>query len=143
MYKNLTKLASVILIFVAPLVIIVRRYNADQVVATNTQLSIVPLLFIITIALVALWFTSNQFMHMVRTDKFGYLSIGFFGAMLAILLFLVWFVLQYIVTSAKVNLDLFVDTFSYHQRSLIEMLVFIFTGLVVAFIGRIYFGPSR
>lgn len=142
MYKNLTKLFSVGLIFIAPLVIIVRRYNADQIVSTNTRLGLVPLMFIVTIALVALWFSSNQFMHMVRTDKFGYLSIGFFGAMLAILLFLVWFILQYIVTSAKVNLDLFVETFSYHQRSLIEMLVFIISGLTIAFIGRVYFGTK-
>lgn len=142
MYKNLTKLFSVGLIFIAPLVIIVRRYNADQIVSTNTRLGLVPLMFIVTIALVALWFSSNQFMHMVRTDKFGYLSIGFFGAMLTILLFLVWFILQYIVTSAKVNLDLFVETFSYHQRSLIEMLVFIISGLTIAFIGRVYFGTK-
>jgi hypothetical protein len=140
MYKNLTKIVSVGLIFVAPLVIIFRRYNADQIVSTNSRLGLVPLMFIITITLVALWFASNQFMHMVRTDKFGYLSIGFFGAMLSILLFLVWFVLQYIVTSAKLNLDLFVETFSYHQRSLIEMLVFIISGLTIAFIGRLYFG---
>lgn len=142
MYKNLTKLFSVGLIFIAPLVIIVRRYNADQIVSTNTRLGLVPLMFIVTIALVALWFSSNQFMHMVRTDKFGYLSIGFFGSMLTILLFLVWFILQYIVTSAKVNLDLFVETFSYHQRSLIEMLVFIISGLTIAFIGRVYFGTK-
>jgi hypothetical protein len=140
MYKNLTKIVSVGLIFVAPLVIIFRRYNADQIVSTNSRLGLVPLMFIVTITLVALWFASNQFMHMVRTDKFGYLSIGFFGAMLSILLFLVWFVLQYIVTSAKINLDLFVETFSYHQRSLIEMLVFIISGLTIAFIGRLYFG---
>jgi hypothetical protein len=140
MYKNLTKIVSVGLIFLAPLVIIFRRYNADQIVSTNSRLGLVPLMFIVTITLVALWFASNQFMHMVRTDKFGYLSIGFFGAMLSILLFLVWFVLQYIVTSAKINLDLFVETFSYHQRSLIEMLVFIISGLTIAFIGRLYFG---
>lgn len=142
MYRNLTKLVSVGLIFVAPLVIIFRRYNADQIVSTNTRLGLVPLMFIVTIALVALWFASNQFMHMVRTDKFGYLSIGFFGAMLSILLFLVWFILQYIVTSAKINLDLFVETFSYHQRSLVEMLVFIISGLTIAFIGRLYFNTK-
>jgi len=142
MYKNLTKIVSVGLIFVAPLVIIFRRYNADQIVYTNSRLGLVPLMFIVTITLVALWFFTNQFMEMVRTDKFGYLSIGFFGAMLSILLFLVWFVLQYIVTSAKLNLDLFVETFSYHQRSLIEMLVFIISGLTIAFIGRLYFGKK-
>ena len=143
MYKNITKVAAAALIFVAPLIVILRRYNADQTVITNTQMQIVPLIFIVTIALVALWFTSNQFMEMVRTNKFGYLSIGFFGAMLGILLFLVWFVLQYIVTSAKFNLDQFVNTFSYHQRTLVEMLVFIVSGLTLAFIGRIYFGKER
>ena len=143
MYKNLTKLAAVGFIFVAPLVIIFRRYNVEQVQSLNTQMSIVPLLFIVTIALVALWFASNQFMEMVRTDKFGYLSIGFFGAILSILLFLVWFVLQYIVISAKTNLDNFVETFSYHQRSLVEMLVFIISGLVLAFVSRMYFGAKR
>jgi len=143
MYKNITKVAAAALIFLAPLIVILRRYNADQTVITNTQMQIVPLIFIVTIALVALWFTSNQFMEMVRTNKFGYLSIGFFGAMLGILLFLVWFVLQYIVTSAKFNLDQFVNTFSYHQRTLVEMLVFIVSGLTLAFIGRIYFGKER
>lgn len=137
MLKTLSKATSIGLIFLAPLIVVINRYNADQVVETRTTLGIVPLLFIITIALVALWFFSNQFLEMVRTNKFGYLSITFFGATLATLLFLVWFVLQYIVLSAQANLDVFVDNFKYHQRTLIEMLIFIVSGLVLALITRI------
>lgn len=137
MLKTLSKVTSIGLIFIAPLVVIINRYNSNQVIETRTSLGIVPLLFIITIALVALWFFSNQFLEMVRTNKFGYLSITFFGAMLSTLLFLVWFVLQYIVLSAKSNLDVFVENFMYHQRTLIEMLIFIIAGLVLALVTRI------
>jgi len=137
MLKTLSKATSIGLIFIAPLIVVINRYNSEQTIETRTSLGLVPLLFIITISLVALWFFSNQFLEMVRTNKFGYLSIVFFGATLGTLLFLVWFVLQYIVLSAQANLEVFVDNFKYHQRTLIEMLVFIVTGLVVALVTRI------
>lgn len=138
MLKITSKISAVIFIFVAPLLVVIRRYSAEQVTRVESQLGIVPLLFIITISLVALWFFSNQFLEMVRQSKFGYLSITFFGGMLSVLLFLVWFVLQYIVTSAKANLDVFVDNFTYHQNTLLEILVFIVIGISIAFIGSIH-----
>jgi len=131
MLKTSSKALSIFLIFVAPVIIIFTRYSSDKVTTVQTQLGIVPLLFILTIAFVLLWFVSNQFMEMVRTDKFGSLSITFFGLMLAIILFLVWFVLQYVVNLAKTNLDLFVSNFTYHQETLFQMLMFISAGVAL------------
>lgn len=138
MSKTLSKIVAAGLIFVAPLLVILRRYQADQVTTTTeSALGFVPLMFIVVVALVALSFFVNQFMEMVRQSKFGYLAIGVFGVIMATILFLSWTVIQWVVMNAQNDLNNFVATFNYHQSTLIEMLVFVAAGIAIVVIAKL------
>lgn len=119
-------------IFVAPIIITVKRYSTESTTVTvevNNGLGLVPTLFIGTIIVVALYFVSNQFLEMVRTNKFGWLSIIFFGLILGISLFGVWFVTNSIVVSATEQLDVFVSNMVYHRQTVYYMLYPIMFGV--------------
>ncbi len=132
MLKTTSKIVAAGFVFVAPLIVILLRYQSREVTVVENTLGFVPLMFVVVITLVALSFFVNQFMEMVRTSRFGYLSITTFGAILATILFLSWTVLQWVITNARADLDSFVATFNYHQTTLIEMLVFIAIGITIA-----------
>jgi len=137
MSKALSKVAAAAFIFLAPLIVILRRYQSQEVTVTENTFGFVPLMFVVVIALVALSFFVNQFMEMVRQSKFGYLAIGTFGLILATILFLSWTILQWVVTNAQADLNEFVNTFNYHQSTLIEMLVFVAIGITIAAVSTV------
>jgi len=117
--NKLSKLISLFLIFVMPIYTIFDRYQTEEkIVTVNQSLSPVATLFILIIAGVALWFVSNQFLQMVKQNKFGWLSIIFFGTMLAIILFGAWFIVNSITLMAQQSLEDFIATFAYHKKTL-------------------------
>lgn len=128
----IVKLTSIFFIFVAPLYIIYDRYQVQEVERVQSSMSPVALMFIVIIVLTALWFAVQQFMHMVQENKFGFLSIIFFGLVLGLLLFLSWFVVDNIVNTARTNLELFLQTFEYHRDTLYYMLMSIAFGIGIA-----------
>jgi len=117
--NKLSKLVSLFLIFVMPIYTIFDRYQTEEkIVTVNQSLSPVATLFILIIAGMALWFVSNQFLEMVKQNKFGWLSIIFFGTMLAIILFGAWFIVNSITLMAQQSLEDFIATFAYHKKTL-------------------------
>lgn len=129
--KLLSKLVAAFLIFIAPLVLIVQRYNAVET-QVESSFGIVPTLFIVVVVAVAFSFISQQFLEMVRTNKFGFLSIAFFGALLGLLLFSALFTLSAILNTAQSNYDVFVANYEYHIDTLWYALVFVISGIGVA-----------
>lgn len=127
MLKLTNKILAIGLVFVGPLVVVISRY------ATNTEvrhtLGIVPLIFLLTIVGITIRFVTSQLIEMVRRDRFGWLSITFFGLLLALILFGSWFVLNYVTQRALQDLTSFVDTFEYHKDTLLYMMMFIGAGL--------------
>lgn len=112
-------------IFVAPIIIVVKRYSTESTTVTvevNNGLGLFPTILIGTTIIVALYFVSNQFLEVVRTNKFGWLSIIFFGLILGISLFGVWFVANSIVISATEQLDVFVNNMVFHRQTVFYML---------------------
>lgn len=133
--KTLVKLTSAGLIFVAPIIVILTRYQSETTQETiSTGLGVVPTLFIITIGAIAFAFISQQFMEMVRTDKFGLLSIAFFGILLAILVGSGLFILTSIQTLAETNYERFISTFEYHKETLLYVLTLVATGVGITLI---------
>ena len=120
-----SKGVSAFAIFITPIIIVIKRYSTESTTVTvevNNGLGLVPTLFIGTVIVVALYFVSNQFLEMVRTNKFGWLSIIFFGLILGIGLFGVWFVTNSIVVSANQSLEEFIATMAYHRQTVYYML---------------------
>lgn len=127
-------------IFVAPIIIVIKRYSTEQTTVTmevNNGLGLLPTVFIGTVIVVALYFVSSQFLEMVRTNKFGWLSIVFFGLILGISLFGVWFVTNSIVVSANQSLDNFIETMAYHRTSVYYMMFPIAFGIGLAFFMKV------
>jgi hypothetical protein len=126
-----SKGVSAFAIFIMPIIITIKRYSTESttMIEVNNGLGLVPTLFIGTIIVVALYFVANQFLEMVRTNKFGWLSIIFFGLILGISLFGVWFVTNSIVVSASQTLDTFVETMTYHRQTVYYMLYPIVFGI--------------
>lgn len=129
MLKLLSKILAVSLFFVVPSIILINRYATEQTVEVKSTLGLVPSIFIFTIVLVALWFTTNQLSEMIRQSKFGWLAILFFGLTLAILLAGMWFVVNSVLISINTNVDSYVLTMEYHKTTLYYMLYSIGSGI--------------
>lgn len=133
--KTIVRVTSAILIFVAPVILVLTRYQSETTEeAITSGLGIVPTLFIIAIGAVSYSFVSQQFLEMVRTDKFGYLSIAFFGVLLAILGVFGLLILSSIQNAAETNYERFIATFEYHQQTLLYILLLVGTGIAEIFI---------
>lgn len=120
-----SKIVSAIAIFVAPIVVVWQRYKTETSTVTvqvNNGLGLVPTIFIALVVIVAVYFAASQFLEMVRTNKFGWLSIVFFGITLGLSLFGAWFVLNSILVSAQVNLNEFLATMDYHRQTMVYMI---------------------
>ena len=125
LFNLISKGVSVFAIFIMPIIIIVKRYSTESTTMTvevNNGLGLVPTLFIGIVVISALYFVTSQFLEMVRTNKFGWLSIIFFGLILGISLFGFWFVSNSIVVSASQTLDTFLSTMIYHRQTVYYML---------------------
>lgn len=129
--KLTAKLSSAFLIFVAPLILVVQRYNAVET-KIETSFGLFPTLVVIIVSAVAFSFVSQQFLEMVRTSKFGFLSIVFFGALLGILMFAGIFTLSAILNTAQANYDAFVGNYEYHIQTLTYGLMFIASGITIS-----------
>lgn len=133
--KLLIKVVSVGLIFFAPLILVIARYaGSEEQTVIQSSFGVIPTLFVIGIGAVGFSFVSQQFMEMVRTNKFGFLSIAFFGGSLTFLLFAGLFTLQSIKNAAQANFDAFNDTLAYHIQTLTYSTVFVVAGVALAVI---------
>lgn len=131
--KLLIKVVSVALIFFAPLTLVIVRYaGSEEQTVIESSFGILPTLFVIGIGAVGFSFVSQQFMEMVRTNKFGFLAISFFGGSLAFLLFAGLFTLQSIKNAAQANFDAFNDTLAYHIQTLTYSTAFVVAGVACA-----------
>ena len=136
--KLIVKLVSIFFIFIGPIAIIAHRYQTEtKTVEVESSIGIVPTIFIIVIAIVLMWFAFQQFMNMVKHDKFGTLSIMFFGIVLAGGLFIAWFSINNIVMTAQNNLENFVESFSYHKDTLYYMIGSIIIGISILAVHRL------
>lgn len=129
--KIAAKLSSAFLIFVAPLILVVQRYNAVET-KIETSFGLFPTLMVVIVSAVAFSFISQQFLEMVRTSKFGFLSIVFFGALLGILMFAGIFTLSAILNTAQANYEAFVGNYEYHIQTLTYGLMFIAAGVTIS-----------
>lgn len=133
--KLTVKVTSALLIFVIPIALVLNRYSTGET-TQSTGLGVVPSLIIIGIGAVAYGFVSQQFLEMVRTDKFGFLSIAFFGALVGILAFSALFILESIKRLAETNYERFIDIFNYHQETLLYVLISVIVGIAEILIYR-------
>lgn len=129
--KLTIKLISAFLVFVAPVILILQRYDNIET-RIETSFGLLPTLFVITVLAVGFTFVSQQFMEMVRTNKFGFLSIVFFGVLLGILLFAGVFTLSAILNTAQANFDAFKSNYEYHIDTLQYALYFVASGIAVS-----------
>jgi len=134
-----SKLVALVAIFIAPIILIYKRYAVEgtQTIEVNNGLGLIPTLLIGTIIIVALYFASNQFLEMVRTNKFGWLSIVFFGLILGISLFGVWFVTNSIVVSANQSLNEFIGNMEYHRQTVYYLMFPIIFGVGLGVVTKI------
>jgi len=134
--KLLIKVVSLGLIFFAPLILVITRYagGGEEQTVIQSSFGVLPTLFVIAIGAVGFSFVSQQFMEMVRTNKFGFLSIAFFGGSMTFLLFAGLFTLQSIKNAAQANFDAFNDTLAYHIQTLTYSTAFVVSGVAVAVI---------
>jgi hypothetical protein len=131
--KLLIKVVSVALIFFAPLTLVIVRYaGSEEQTVIESSFGVLPTLFVIGIGAVGFSFVSQQFMEMVRTNKFGFLAISFFGGSLAFLLFAGLFTLQSIKNAAQANFEAFNDTLAYHIQTLTYSTAFVVAGVSLA-----------
>ena len=132
---NLTsKLVAICAIFVAPCIIILTRYTTEtttELVQSTSSIGMIPTIFIGAIVFVALWFTTNQLSEMIRQSKFGWLAIIFFGLVLGIILFGVWFVFNSILISIQLSVTDYIAVMEYHKQTVYYMLYPIFGGIVL------------
>lgn len=126
--KLTVKVTAALLIFVAPIVLVLSRYQTTET-TQSVGIGVIPSLIIIGIGAIAYSFVSQQFLEMVRTDRFGFLSIAFFGVLLAILSFSALFILESIKTLAETNYERFIEVFNYHQETLLYVLLLVGTGV--------------
>ena len=140
MLKIASKLIAAGLIFVAPLVIVWARYKTEsstQVVVVQNPLGVFPTIIIVSVLGVLLWWVTNQFAQMLKENKFGWLSIVFFGLTLGLVLFGSWWILNSVLLSVQQNVEQFVENMTYHKETLFTILWFIGGGIGVAGIGKI------
>jgi hypothetical protein len=131
--KLLIKGVSLGLIFLAPLGLVIARYaGSEERTVIESSFGVLPTLFVIAIGAVGFSFISQQFMEMVRTNKFGFLSISFFGGSLAFLLFAGLFILQSIKNASQANFDAFTANLAYHIQTLTYSTAFVVAGVAVA-----------
>ena len=133
--KLTVKVTSALLIFVFLFALILTRYETSET-TQKVGIGVVPSLIIIGIGAIAYSFVSQQFLEMVRTDKFGFLSIAFFGTLLAILSFSAYFILESIKKLAETNYERFISVFDYHQETLLFVLLLVGTGIAEILIYR-------
>lgn len=134
------KLVAIGLIFVAPVIRILTRYSRDtetRTIEITNPLGIMPTIFLIVIFTVVLWFVMNQFMEMLRQNKFGWMSIMFFGLVLGLILFGSWFMINSVLLSVQNNVETFLANMEYHRQTLYGMIWFIGGGIATALIGKI------
>jgi hypothetical protein len=129
--KTIVKITSALLIFAAPIVLVLIRYQTTEATeaAETAGIGIIPTIIIIGIGAVAYGFISQQFLEMVRTDKFGFLSIAFFGILLGILSFSALFIVQSVKTLAQTNYERFIGILEFHQETLLYVLLLVATGV--------------
>lgn len=135
-----SKLTAIFAIFGATSIIVVKRYTtetSEQLVESTSSIGIIPTVFIGTIILVALWFTTNQLSEMIRQSKFGWLAIIFFGLTLGILLFGVWFVFNSILISVQMSVEDYIAVMEYHRQTVYYMLYPIAGGIGLGIISKI------
>jgi hypothetical protein len=131
--KLLIKFSSGFLIFVAPIILVIQRYNQTET-TIETSFGLFPTIIVVGVGSVLFGFISQQFMEMVRTNKFGFLSIAFFGVLLAILMFGGLFILSAILNTAQANYEAFVSNYEYHIQTLTYGLAFVIGGIAVSMI---------
>lgn len=135
-----SKLLAIFAIFGATSIIIYNRYTTEtsqELVQSTSSIGIIPTIFILTIVVVALWFTSNQLSEMIRQSKFGWLAIIFFGLTLGIMLFGVWFVFNSILISIQTSTDDYIATMEYHRQTVYYMLYPIMGGISLGIISKL------
>ena len=140
LFQLTSKLLAISAIFIAPSIIVVKRYSTEtsqQLVESTSSIGIIPTVFIGTIVLVALWFTTNQLSEMIRQSKFGWLAIMFFGLSLGILLFGVWFVFNSILISVQLSVEDYILVMDYHRQTVYYMIYPIAGGIGLGFISKI------
>lgn len=136
----LSKITAVILIFVVPCIIILKRYSTEtteELVETTSSLGLVPTVFIGMIVLVALWFATNQLSDMIKQSRFGWLAIIFFGLTLGILLFGVWFIFNSILISIQMSVEDYILAMEYHRDTVNYMMYPIVLGISLGGISKI------
>lgn len=115
------------------MILTIQRYNAVET-KIETSFGLFPTIIVVVVGAVLFGFISQQFMEMVRTNKFGFLSIAFFGVLLAILMFSGLFILNGILNTAQANYEAFVDNYEYHVQTLTYGLSFVIGGIAVSLI---------
>ena len=137
LFQLLSKLFAILAIFGGTSYVALTRYSSVETIEIHSTLGLIPTIFIGGIILVAIMFISNGLKQSLRESKFGWLAIIFFGALLMVILFGVWFIFNSMLVSLQMSVDEYMATMQYHKESVFYMMIPITIGLSVGVIAKL------
>lgn len=135
-----SKLLAILSIFGGTTYIIIKRYATEttqEFVETTTTIGLFPTLLIGAIILAGLLYATNGLKQNLRESKFGWLAIIFFGIVLGIITFGIWFIFNSMLISAQSNIDMYLEAMEYHKQTVYYMLYPIAFGISLGGISKL------
>jgi glucan phosphoethanolaminetransferase (alkaline phosphatase superfamily) len=135
--KLASKITAIVLIFGVSTYILLQRTVTEQTIEIHSSIGLLPTVLIGAIVITLLLLFTNALKQSLRESKLGWLSIIFFGAVLATLLFGIWFVFNSLLISLQANVDDQMAIMEYHKNTVFYMMIPITIGISIGGISKL------
>jgi len=139
--KKLVNIASLLLIFVAPIIFIIARYSSTteaREVPAETTIGGIGVLVIVGVAFVLVMFVKNALHSKLQKDPFGTISILFYGFVLLSVVGSIWLGTHYIAQEATYRAEALRQTFEGYRHTATWLFAFVGSGMALQLINVIY-----
>lgn len=128
------------LIFVAPIVYLIWKYNRSTTQVVEVTTNSMPLIIIGLLSVVIVVFISFVFSNvkaLIKEHPFGYESTYFYGALIGGLLFIAVMFIDKVIDLINANTAQFITDLTLYKHSAWVMIAYILVGLLMSASGQI------
>lgn len=134
------KVTSLVLIFVAPAIYLMWKYNNSETYTVEVTDNSMPIFIVIILSILVIFIISyifSQTMALIKDSPFGYGSIFFFGGLFAGISVIVVIWIDKLNDLIEYNVEQFTMDLATYKHSMIIIIAYVIAGLVVATTGII------
>lgn len=134
------KVTSLVLIFVAPMIYLLWKYNKTNTEVVEVTTNSMPIFIVIILSVFIIMLVSflfSQTMNAIKDSPFGYGSIYFFGGLIGSISFVAIMWIDKLSDLINYNVIEFLNDLATYKHSMWIILIYILAGLFVATTGLV------